>query len=77
MVGTIVLFLLLFTITLVCIVYAKADTLESYEHKRELLELQKQFYSLKSQYNQDNIGVPFNTKGMIKFNNRTKQWDKV
>jgi hypothetical protein len=76
MVGTIVLFSLLFSIVTVCIVYAKKDTLESIEHRRELLELQKQFYSLKKQYN-ESTGIPFNTKGMIKFNNRTKQWDKV
>jgi hypothetical protein len=77
MVGTIVFFSLLFSLVLVCVLFAKADTLESYEHRRELLESQKQFYLAKSQYNQDNIGVPFNTRGMIKFNNRTKQWDRV
>lgn len=76
MFGTIVFFSLLFSLVAVCIVYGKEDPLDSIEHKRELLELRKQFYSLKSQYN-ESTGIPFNTRGMIKFNNRTKQWDKV
>lgn len=77
MFGTIILFSVLFIIVAICVVYAKEDPLDSYEHKREMLELKKHFYTLKKQYYKDDNRIPFNEEGYIKYNPKTKQWNKM
>lgn len=74
MIGTVIFFSILFVLILTLIVYAKSDTMDPVEHKRELLNYKKSFYMESAKYNKDSIGVPF-SKDSLKWNPKRKNWE--
>lgn len=75
MTGTIIFFVVLLSLFLTLYVYGREDVLDSIEHRREKLEMRKQYYMEIGKYSDEPKGVPINTKGWVKFNSRTRQWE--
>ena len=77
MAGTIIFFVVLFSLFITLYVYGRKDVLDSVEHQREKVEMRKQYYMEIGKYSKEPKGVPINTKGWVKFNDKTKQWEPM